>query len=382
MLAFEGVKHVFISSKLKLILALSLVITFTSALFCTSTVVGQAEPPSGIQEKLIGISTEEKKVLQTLFTLSQEITVMAAQEKELALDIDKANQELISIEASIADEEVNYIKKQEALKRVLKIYQKMGPGSYLEIIMGSDSLSTLLRRINTLRDLTRNTGELLETLEVSKDKLTLDRGKLVEKLTLIKEKQEQAKEALANKLKLQKDVETYLTSLKQESKFYEEQLANIKTMLDELKPLLAKAAKEFSSIISDGSLPQDALKMKVSLFNIKGTIDQKTFNDIISKQANLSRMVFKFNTDEIEISIPEKNLVISGAFIIRDENILGFQAQKGSFYGMPLESEYIKELLGEEGIALDFKPLLGKNTLQSIKLLDGYIELNIKLNIF
>ena len=93
-------------------------------------------------------------------------------------------------------------------------------------------------------------------------------------------------------------------------------------------------------------------------------------------------MVFAFKTDEIEISIPEKNLVVSGAFVIQDENVLRFQAEKGSFYGMPLEAEYIKELLGDEGIALNFKPLLGKNTLQSIKLKDGQIELNIKLNLF
>jgi hypothetical protein len=47
-----------------------------------------------------------------------------------------------------------------------------------------------------------------------------------------------------------------------------------------------------------------------------------------------------------------------------------------------LEPGYIEELLGEEGIALDFNPLLGKNTLQAIKLQDGYIELNVKLNLF
>jgi peptidoglycan hydrolase CwlO-like protein len=378
----EGVKGVFISSRMKSILALGLVISFVSVLFCTSIVVGQAEPPTGIQDKLKGISEEEKQVLQNLFTLAQEIAVMETQETELTAYLHKSNQELISIETAIASEEANFAKKQEGLKRVLNIYQKMGPGSYLEIIMDSDSLSAFLRRINTLRDLTKNTGELLKVLEISKDKLTLEKVKLVETLALIKEKQEQLKEAMDNKLKLKKDQEAYLASLKEKSGFYQEHLSNIKGMLDELKPLIEKAAKEFSSIISNGSLPEDAFKMTISLFNIKATIDQKTFNEIISKQPNLSMMVFEFNTDEIEIRMPERNLVISGVFVIEGENILKFQAEKGSFYGMPLETGYIKELLSEEGIALDFKPLLGKSTLQSIKLQDGYIEINIKLNIF
>lgn len=345
-------------------------------------VVGQVEPPTGIQEKLAGISEEEKQVLQNLFTLAQEIIVLEIEEKDLAEYIDKANQELVSIEAAIASEEANFAQKQEALKRVLKIYQKMGPGSYLEIIMDSDNLSTLLRRINTLRDLTRNTGKLLEMLDVSKDKLALEKVKLVEKLTLIKEKQAQSKEALSHKLKLKIEEEAYLASLKEKSRFYQEHLSNIKGMLEELKPQLAAAVKEFSSIVSDESLPRDAVKMTISLFSMKGTIDQKTFNEITSKQTNLAMMIFTFNEDELEVSVPEKNLVLTGTFVIQEENIIKFQASKGSFYGMPLEAGYIKELLSEEGLTLDFNPLLGKNTLQYVKLHQGYIELNIKLNMF
>ena len=375
-------KHVPTSSKLKSILTLVIVISFVWAFFGTSMVAMQVEPPLGIQEILVGISEEEKQVLQNLFTLAQEIVVLEIEEKELDAYLEKANQELISIEETIASEETHFTEKQEALKRVLKIYQKMGPGSYIEIIMDSDNLSTLLRRINTLRDLTRNTGKILETLEISKDKLAIEKLKLHEKLLTIKEKQEKSKVALYSKLKLKKEEEIYLASLKEKSMFYQEHLSNIKGMLDELKPIISKAEKEFSNIISDGGLPEDALKMTISLFSVKASIDQKSFNEIISKRPNLSLMVFAFKTDEIEISIPERNLVLSGTFVIEDESVLRFQEGEGSFYGMPLEAGYIKELLGEEGIALDFKPLLGKNTMKSIKVQDGYMELNIKLNIF
>jgi peptidoglycan hydrolase CwlO-like protein len=372
----------FKSSKLKSSLAISLVISIVLVLSCTSIVSGQVEPPIGIQEKLLDISEEEKQILQSLFTLTQEIEIMENEEKVFAQEIEIANQELISLEGLIVNEEANYAKNQEALKKVLKIYQKMGPGSYLEIIMDSDNLSTLLRRLNTFRDLTRNTGKLLEKLEVSKDKLSIEKGKLAERLVLIKEKQKQSKEALATKLKLKDDKEVYLASLKDKSNLYQEYLTNLEKMLSELKPLLSKAGKEFSGIVADGSLPRDALKISISIFNIKGTIDEKTFNDLISRQTSLKEMVFEFNTDEIEISIPDKKLVLYGDFVINEVNVLSFQAEKGSFFGMPLEQGYIKELLSEGDLALDLKPLLGRNTLQSIKLMDGYIELNIKPNLF
>jgi peptidoglycan hydrolase CwlO-like protein len=373
---------VFKSWKLKPILALGLVISFIVMSFCTSIVYGHAEPPSKIEEKLAGISEEEKKLLQSLFVLTQEIEVLESEEEKLALEIEAANQELKKLEFEIAEEQVKYQKNQEALKRFFKTYQKMGPGSYLEIIMDSENLSTFLRRLNTLRDLTRNVGKLLDMLTESKDKLSAERMKLNEKLQFITDKQEQSKEAMAQKLKLKKEQQAYLTSLNEKSKFYQEQLTNIQKLLDELKPLLSQAAKEFSNIIADGGISADALKISISLFHIKGTIEEKTFNDIISKRASLEAMNFTFHTDQVQITIPEKQLSLSGKFVIQEGNKLSFQPDEGSFYGMPLEVGYIEELMRESNLALDLKPLLGKNMLQSIKLQEGYIELFVQPNLF
>jgi peptidoglycan hydrolase CwlO-like protein len=371
------------SSKLKSIIAKSLVISFVLIILCTSIVIGQAEPPlKEEEEKLAEISKEQREILQSLFTLTQEIEVLESAEKKFAHDIDAANQELKNLEASIASEEINYAKNQEALKRFLKIYQKLGPGSYLEIIMDSDSLSTFLRRLNTLRDLTRNAGKLLEVLEDSKNKLSLEKLKLSEKLALIQDKQKQSKEALTQKLRLKKDREDYLLSLNEESRFYQEHLTNMKKMTEELKPLLSKAIEEFSDIIEDGGLSADAVKTSVSIFGIKGTLEEKTFNDIISKHTGLSGMEFTFDIDKIQVRIPEKQFELYGKFEIKEENVLSFQPEGGSFYGMPLKLGYIEGLLNDGVLAIDLKPLLGRNVLQYIKLQEGYVELFVKPNLF
>jgi peptidoglycan hydrolase CwlO-like protein len=378
----EGGIRVFQSWKLKPILALGLVISIVVMSFCTSMVYGYAEPPSKIEEKLAGISEEEKKLLQSLFVLTQEIEIFEREEKKLALEIEAANQELKKLETEIAKEQADYARNQEALRRFFKTYQRMGPGSYLEIIMDSDSMSTFLRRLNILRDLTRNVGKLLDMLAESRDKLSDEKMKVAAQLKLIVQKQEQSKEAFAQKLKLKKEQEEYLASLNEKSKFYQEQLANIQKMLDELKPLLSQAAKEFSNIIADGGISADALKISISLFRIKGTIEEKAFNDIISKRTSLEALEFAFHTDQVVITIPEKQLQLSGKFVIQEGNILSFQPEEGSFYGMPLEVEYIEELMNESNLALDLKPLLGKNILQSIKLQEGYIELFVQPNLF
>lgn len=370
------------SVRIKRILIYSLAAIFSMGIFCTSYVAGQESPPSGIKDKLTAISEEEKKTLQGLFTLSQEIEVMEKEEQRLTEEIKATEVEIKALELEIAEGEAAYKMRRDALKQVLRSYQRMGPGSYLEIIMNSDSLTTFLRRVNTLRDITRNTGTLMDQLEESKKKLGAEKSKLSQKLSLVEEKERQSKEALDNKLKLKAEMVKLLASLKGEKKHYQEQLANLNKMIAELKPVLSSSVKEFYNIIQEGNAPKDAFKITFSLFSVKGSIDNKGFNDIISKQPNLSQMKFAFHQDNVEISMPDKNLVIIGNFVIEEGHSLKFQATEGSFFGMPLEAEFIGELFGNDELVLDLKPLLGGNTLQSITNHEGYIELFIKPNLF
>lgn len=368
--------------RVKKLLTYILIIVISMGFFCTSIGAEQLEPPVGIKDKLNSISEEEKKTLQSLFTISQEINVMEQEEQRFSQEIEATNKEIKALEAEIAKEEAAYAIKRDGLKQVLRSYQRMGPGSYLEIIMNSDSLTTFLRRINTLRDITRNTGALLEQLDQSKQRLAAEKNNLAEKLALVQEKERLSKEALDSKLKLKGELETSLASLKGEKQQYQERLASLEKAMDELKPVLSNAVKEFYSIIEEGSMPKDAIKVSFSLLGIKGSINDKAFNDITSKLPNLSEMSFAFHADKVDISMPERNLVFSGNFVIVDGHILKFQAEQGSFYGMPLEKEYIQQLFSDGEMALDLQAVLGKNTLQSIKNYEGYIELSINPSFF
>lgn len=372
----------FKAEKMKKLLIYCLAIAFALSFFCASIYAEQPEPFQKIHEKLDGISEAERKILQTLFVQLQEIEAMEGQEAEIAREIETINRDIDGLEVKIEREEAAYEKKREDLKRVLQTYQKRGPGSYLEIILDSDSLTTFLRRINTLRDLTRNTGKLLELLEESKGKLLAEKARLAEKLVLVGEKHKQLKEALNKKLQLKEEQETYLTSLKEERVFYQTYLADVQKLWDELKRLFPEIEKAFSNIIEEDNVPPDALKIVYSLFSIKGSIDEKTFNDIASGQPELQKMVFDFSTGRIEMKVPEKNLVLSGAFVILEGHTLKFEVKEGNFYGMPLEPETIEDLFSERDLMLDLEPMLGKNILQAVEIQDDKIELTVKPVLF
>lgn len=368
--------------KIKPLVISSLAMVLILVLFSTSATAGQTDPFSEIKDKLSGISEEEKEVLQNLFTLAQEIELMETEEKKLAQEITAINKEIKGLEATIAEGELAYDKKQESLKQVLKSYQRMGPGSYLEIVLDSDSLSTFLQRVNLLRDLTRNTGELLDQLEARGGELLKGKAKLSEKLALVEDKQKRSIEALAKKVELKRSKEEYLSSLKGEREQYQKQLADIQQMWNELKPLFSDAAKEFSRIIEKDSLPFDAIRITFSIFEIRGAIDDKIINKVVSEQSSLPNMVFAFHPGKVEISLPEKYLVLSGTFVILDGHNLKFQAQKGSFYGMELSPGSLEELFSEGDLVLDIEPLLSGNVIHGLEIKEGYIEFINKLDLF
>jgi len=294
----------------KIFFASSMAIIYIWTIISSTVVEGQVESFTEVQEKLGVISEEQREILTNLFLIVQEIEEMEREEAAISGDVEVIKQEAHDLEKMIVVEEIAYQKKQDDLKQVLRSYQRMGPGSYLEIILNADSLTTLLRRINILRDITRNTGELLESMDESREKLLTQKTRLEDKLVSMEEKRHELKESLAKNLQLRKDMEDYLASMEEEREYYQEHLARIQKVSEELKPLLSETVQEFTRIIAEESLPPDALKISFSLLGVKGTLEDKTLNSIISKQSTLPEMTFHFFPGRIEMKLPKQNLVL------------------------------------------------------------------------
>ncbi|WHH57869.1 hypothetical protein [Petroclostridium sp. X23] len=351
---------------------------FACMILYPTMIIGQADSFSEMEKKLEGISQEKKEIIKYLFDLEQEIERMEAAQQEISREIEGMAKEIKSVEASIADEEAAYQEQRDILKQVLKSYQKRGPGSYLEIILDSDNLTVFLRRLGALRDLTRNTGELLESLDASRDRLAQEKATLAERLILLQEKQQQLDESLSKKVQLKEDKETYLASLEEEREYYQQQVNNIQYIWDQFKPLFSDITREVSRIIEEGNLPPDALKISLTANGIKGSIEEKTFNNIIAANAELPQMVFSFYPGEIEMKLPQKHLILKGSFVILQGNIIEFQVKEGSFYGVALDDDTLEELFKEGQLVLNLKPLVGTNILNSVEALENRLEFGIK----
>jgi hypothetical protein len=157
-------------------------------------------------------------------------------------------------------------------------------------------------------------------------------------------------------------------------------------MWDEIKIVFSDIVGDFGKIVKGGSFPQKALNLKFNLPVVKGTIHEETFNDIFKKNSNLPEMIFHFYEDKIKIEVPEKHLVLDGTFIIQGKSVLKLKVKEGSFYGMPLESASIEELFRNGDLIIDIKDLAGDKlifdiSLKSIKIMDGYLDFEVRAGI-
>lgn len=361
---------------LKLIPAIGLIVSLIFA-GPVGTVAGAEDMFSDVRSKIDGITETEKATLQRLFTQTQLIEATEKKAEQTAVDIKNKSLQIEDLKKKIENDKIRYDRERESLKLVLQSYQRMGPGSYLEILLKSDSLKDLLMRINTLRDLTNNTGKLLDQIEGDRQLQAQEQAKLNEELLTIQDQQQSLAKTLAEAKKLKEELEKYLASLSDERGRYEEYLSNLQQAWDEMAPLIADTAKEITDYSQKVSIPPDAFKITFGFFTAKISIDDDTINDLLAGDPKLEKILFSFSPDRVTVEFPDKNLSITGKFVIADDYNLRFIADGGSIYGMALDKDAVARALQDVNLEFDLKTQLDGSKLKSVEVLDGYLNITI-----
>jgi peptidoglycan hydrolase CwlO-like protein len=335
-----------------------------------------------IEDKLLSITEEEKEILEFLFIQVQEIEELEREEKSLSEELSIMQFEIENLEDRITSEELSYNSYKDVLKEVLKTYQRMGPGSYIEIILSSNSITDLFNRINTLRDLTKGTGSLLEDLDDSLAKLSLQKENLAEKLSELENKQVELRAAIDKKAQVIKTKEDYLISLADDKDYYLERLTDMNNAMNELKTIIIELSEEFTHLIEGANFSEDAIKLELSISGMKGSIDEDVFNKIISEHPGFPEMKFEFKPGRVELAIPERNVFFAGNFIVIDGKSLEYEITEGRIYDLKLEKSSIEDLFSTGYFILNLEPLIDKNSIKSIESKNGYMELGIGIKLF
>ena len=347
-------------------------------------VSGEVKPIEEANEQLQGISEEEQKTLERLFILTQEIEEMEREEARITEEIKELNIEIDILDKSIIKEQESYDKNLLIMEQVLISYQRGGPASYLDILLKAENLTSFIKSLNLIKDISRNTGELLASIEESKRVLEEKRQSLADNMALLELKKEELKEPIEERKRLVKEQEDYLDSLSEEKELYQQHLDNVKLMWDNLKGLSSQIVDEFARIINEGHFTMEDLNMQFNFFSLKWSIHEDTFNRILNDNSTLSKIVFSFRQDSVRIEVPDNNLVLDGYFELEGASALLFVPRAGTFYGMSLEKESIGELFRNGPLLIDFEQVAGEMVtidikLNDVKTEDGYIRFTIDI---
>ncbi len=335
---------------------------------------GQVQPIEEMESKLESISGVEKEILQELFTLSQNIE--ETKRKSLLIDQELYNLNTGVEELRIKAEELqhDYSRQVDVLERLLVHYQRNGPASYLETLLDAKSLTAFLKGMNMVKDISRNTSELLFSIEEGKKQLEADKFKLAEREKEVEEAALQYQLVLEEMIQLKEEQETILDSLAEQRKEFEGELSYIQSMWDEIKLLFKDIILHFNNIIYSGDLTIDMLNLQIKFPKIRGRLYEKDLNEIMNKQTDIPEISFSFHEDYINVEVPEKRLSLKCHFIIEERKSVEAFVDAGSFYGAPLTEGSISELLKDGTLVINFSEVIGFITVESAETFEGYME--------
>ncbi len=317
--------------------------------------IAEVQQIQELEEKLEGISDEEKVVLEKLFSIKQEIDGLRIEEEALQVDITSLNEEMRELEEQINDQKEEYDLQLTVLEKVLVNYQRSGATSYLEILLMANNLSDFLKSLNIMKDISHNVKDLLTLLKDNKLKLEQKQELLIKKSSELKEKQDALLSTIENKQTLQQDQEEYLATLLDERDYYQEQLAQVVLLWTDNQALFANLMKEINDIIAAGHFTEEDLNLNIGFFNISGYLEEETFNQIISDNSTLTPVKFLFEEEQVVIEVVDKHLVLKGHFIVTGEKAIEYQVEEARFFDLPLEPETLKELFQNGPIVFDFE---------------------------
>lgn len=342
--------------KRSIFIAFALIFAIVSSVL-PSHVSGEVAPISEVEDKLEGISEEEKKVLDKLFAIEQKIEEIEREEAIITEEINGLQAKIRELEKGIEEKQKDYDLQLEVLEQVLVNYQKGGPATYLEILLGADSLSNFLKSLNVLKDISYNVNELLISLEEGKRVLEEKKESLNQSVSLLNQKQQELVENIQNNERLHKEQEEYLASLLEDKEYYEEQLQNLKMMWADSQLLFRDIVGELTTIISSGHFTLEDMNITFGFFSMSGFIKEDSFNSIIKEHSMLPETIFRFTDKQVIIEVPEKHLLLKGYFEISGESAITYVVSEGTFYEMALDEASIDELFKHGPLLIDFKSI-------------------------
>lgn len=196
-----------------------------------------------LREKIAGIkdkaneTAEYKQNLDSLiYAMSQKISVSQELVEELETRIEETK-------ASIAEKEESIETTFEKFQERMRMSYEEGSVSYLSVLLGSDSVSDFLSRVDRVNSMLEYDKTMMDQYKAEKEDLEQERANLEESIVLQKNTLEEMEKDKAENERLAEQAASYYDSLKADEAVYQKQYADAKAAEDKLDQELTQYLK-------------------------------------------------------------------------------------------------------------------------------------------
>jgi len=164
-----------------------------------------------LDDQMAGVEAEKAEVTNELTEVTEKVEAAQAEVEEIQADIDTKETEIAAAANEIEELKIDMSDREEGLNDRLRAMYKNGSVGYLDVLLGSNSISEFLNNIEMIQRIFRNDQETLKVLEEQHDVLEEKQNVLEQEkaeLDAQKEKQAEKQEALeTSKAELQAQID-------------------------------------------------------------------------------------------------------------------------------------------------------------------------------
>lgn len=226
------------------------IIILTTAIPLYSYAVSQSDKDA-LQDKINNAKNELKNIQNSQKNAESELENLTIQVMDAESELDSLKAELSELESSIETKESEITEKQAEIKRKEKLLQERivalyeaGDSTYLDVLLGSDSLLDFLSKYEIVQQIVDADTALITDLDNDKKNLENEKAELETDKARVKELKDQ-QEIKSNQLKvLKKNKQAEIDKLSDDEKSKQSEIDKYNTAMEEIDRKLSEIGKD------------------------------------------------------------------------------------------------------------------------------------------
>ena len=219
---------------------------------------------NALQDKINNAKNELKNIQNSQKNAESELENLTIQVMDAESELDSLKAELSELESSIETKEAEITEKQAEIKRKEKLLQERivalyeaGDSTYLDVLLGSDSLLDFLSKYEIVQQIVDADTALITDLDNDKKNLENEKAELETDKAKVKELKDQ-QEIKSNELKvLKKNKQAEVDKLSDDEKSKQSEIDNYNTAMEEINRKLSEIGKDAQDKLNQNGIKFD-----------------------------------------------------------------------------------------------------------------------------